>query len=114
MREHELHMQEVIRDEFFNDLRLRLRKKLYARLNEKAEESLINKELCFCRACIKVRDEGKDIFDKEEHRRMILCVNCGCKRCPHANDHNNACTGSNESGQIGSANELMAGKLMTK
>lgn len=35
--------------------------------------------------------------------RMILCPICGNKRCPHANDHRNPCTGSNEPGQTGSA-----------
>ena len=35
--------------------------------------------------------------------RMVLCPDCGNKRCPHANDHRNACTGSNEPGQPGSA-----------
>jgi hypothetical protein len=35
--------------------------------------------------------------------RMILCKKCGNKRCPQANDHRNACTGSNEPGQPGSA-----------
>ena len=35
--------------------------------------------------------------------RMVLCPKCGNKRCPHANDHRNACTGSNEPGQPGSA-----------
>jgi hypothetical protein len=35
--------------------------------------------------------------------RMIVCSKCGNKRCPHANDHRNACTGSNEPGQLGSA-----------
>jgi hypothetical protein len=35
--------------------------------------------------------------------RMILCSKCGNKRCPHATDHRNACTGSNERGQAGSA-----------
>ncbi|MBW6637227.1 hypothetical protein KXT41_25380 [Salmonella enterica subsp. enterica serovar Weltevreden] len=30
-------------------------------------------------------------------------IDCGNKRCPHANDHRNACTGSNEPGQEGSA-----------
>ena len=58
---------------------------------------------CGCRQCIKKRDEGKDFFDKEEYQRMILCDKCGCKRCPHANYHENECTGSNESGQAGSA-----------
>lgn len=37
--------------------------------------------------------------------RMILCGTCGNKRCPHATHHNNACTGSNEPGQPGSAYE---------
>lgn len=35
--------------------------------------------------------------------RMILCVKCGHKRCPHATNHENACTGSNEPGQTGSS-----------
>ena len=34
--------------------------------------------------------------------RMILCPDCGNKRCPHATNHNNACTNSNEPGQPGS------------
>lgn len=34
--------------------------------------------------------------------RMILCPECGNKRCPKATHHKNACTGSNESGQVGS------------
>ena len=35
--------------------------------------------------------------------RMIVCAKCGNKRCPHATDHRNACTGSNEPGQPGSS-----------
>lgn len=34
---------------------------------------------------------------------MGCCTTCGNKRCPHANDHNNECTRSNEPGQPGSA-----------
>ena len=34
--------------------------------------------------------------------RMILCVDCGNKRCPKATDHRLACTNSNEVGQVGS------------
>lgn len=34
--------------------------------------------------------------------RMILCPTCGNKRCPHATDHNFACTNSNDVGQPGS------------
>lgn len=36
---------------------------------------------------------------------MMLCRTCGNKRCPHANDHELACTNSNEPGQPGSAYE---------
>jgi hypothetical protein len=34
--------------------------------------------------------------------RMILCSICGNKRCPKASDHELACTGSNDTQQIGS------------
>ena len=34
--------------------------------------------------------------------RMILCPECGNKRCPKATNHRNACTDSNEPGQPGS------------
>lgn len=49
---------------------------------------------CWCRTCrpITIRD-----------MRFVVCPDCGNKRCPHANDHRNACTGSNEPGQEGSA-----------
>lgn len=33
---------------------------------------------------------------------MILCPECGNKRCPKASDHDLACTNSNEPGQAGS------------
>lgn len=34
--------------------------------------------------------------------QMIMCPDCGNKRCPKASDHNLACTNSNEPGQPGS------------
>ena len=34
--------------------------------------------------------------------RMVLCVTCGNKRCPHATDCLLPCTNSNEPGQKGS------------
>ncbi|HGA2744049.1 TPA: hypothetical protein ACIR1F_002744 [Enterobacter roggenkampii] len=49
---------------------------------------------CWCRTCRPVT-----ISDM----RFVVCPECGNKRCPHANDHRNACTGSNEPGQEGSA-----------
>lgn len=33
--------------------------------------------------------------------RLIVCPDCGNKRCPKASDHDLACTGSNEPGQAG-------------
>ena len=53
--------------------------------------------VCGCEACM-----PPDI-NKPETLRMILCAKCGNKRCPHATDHRNACTGSNEPGQRGSS-----------
>ena len=35
-------------------------------------------------------------------RTMIVCPECGNKRCPRASYHGNACTGSNDPGQPGS------------
>ncbi|KAG0921353.1 hypothetical protein G6F32_015144 [Rhizopus arrhizus] len=34
---------------------------------------------------------------------MVRCPECGNKRCPRATDNRNACSGSNELGQAGSA-----------
>ncbi|MDU3925700.1 MAG: hypothetical protein E7H06_01265 [Enterobacter asburiae] len=48
---------------------------------------------CSCRTCRPVT-----ISDM----RFVVCPDCGNKRFPHANDHRNACTGSNEPGQEGS------------
>lgn len=42
---------------------------------------------------------------KSEHMRMVLCPTCGFKRCPHATDHRNECSGSNAVGQAGSSYE---------
>lgn len=52
---------------------------------------------CWCHTCRPVRSWPPGDM------RMVLCPDCGNKLCPHANDHRNACTGSNEPGQPGSA-----------
>lgn len=49
---------------------------------------------CWCRTCRPIT-----ISDM----RFVVCPDCGNKRFPKANDHRNACTGSNEPGQEGSA-----------
>lgn len=60
--------------------------------NEKGNSSVIPD--CSCRTCRPVTMTDM---------RFVVCPECGNKRCPHANDHRNACTGSNEPGQEGSA-----------
>lgn len=49
---------------------------------------------CWCHTCRPVTFADS---------RFVVCPDCGNKRCPHANDHRNACTGSNEPGKEGSA-----------
>lgn len=45
--------------------------------------------------------------------RMIVCSECGNKRCPHGTDHRYTCTGSNEPNQSGSryGGELSPGSI---
>lgn len=59
-----------------------------------AERDALNAPDCWCRTCRPVT-----VTDM----RFVVCPDCGNKRCPHANDHRHACTGSNEPGQEGSA-----------
>lgn len=64
---------------------------------ENAESRCSNSSVvpdCSCRTCRPVTFSDS---------RFVVCPDCGNKRCPHANDHRNACTGSNEPGQEGSA-----------
>ena len=57
-----------------------------------------------CHACIDEFDIRHPTIPalRFQSERMILCEHCGFKRCPHASDHRNACTGSNDSRQAGS------------
>ena len=59
----------------------------------------VQQEPCWCTTCrpITVAD-----------MRFVVCPDCGNKRCPKAHNHTNACTGSNEPGQIGSSWEHVA------
>lgn len=59
-----------------------------------AESDALNTPDCWCRTCRPV---------KLNDMRFVVCPDCGNKRCPKANNHRNACTGSNEPGQEGSA-----------
>ena len=58
-----------------------------------------SKALCWCHTC---RPVVSGLAGDMSDMRMVLCPDCGNKRCPKANDHRYACTGSNASGQPGS------------
>ena len=52
-----------------------------------------------CHAClVGVMENGYPVT----MQRMIVCPDCGNKRCPKASNHRHQCTGSNEVGQYGS------------
>jgi hypothetical protein len=54
---------------------------------------------CWCHKCNKHNTVNGLPFSMTQ---MILCPECGNKRCPNASDHQLDCTGSNEAGQHGS------------
>jgi hypothetical protein len=51
------------------------------------------KKRCWCHTCRPITIEDM---------RMVLCPDCGNKRCPKATHHELACTNSNEPNQKGS------------
>jgi len=57
----------------------------------------MNPKDCWCETC-----RPNSISDWIS-MRMILCPDCGNKRCPKATNHLNKCTNSNEVGQKGSS-----------
>lgn len=72
-----------------------------------ADGEALPAEDCWCAECDETRrkaalDAGGS-FSAYISRCMILCPECGNKRCPRATSHDNACTGSNEPNQPGSA-----------
>ena len=55
------------------------------------QEVPLHPALCNCRKCLLDRDER--IHGIPAHlAMMVVCRVCGDKRCPHAEDHTNACT----------------------
>jgi hypothetical protein len=55
-----------------------------------------------CLGCFNCLDDPEMGTQNPTNLRMILCPECGNKRCPKATDHRHDCTGSNEPGQPGS------------
>ena len=60
---------------------------------------------CGCGACteLEYEDFTRLMPDEFFSAQMILCQDCGNKRCPKAANHENVCSGSNEPGQAGSS-----------
>lgn len=46
---------------------------------------------CYCRRCLQERDERVNGIPYAV-ARMVVCPECGDKRCPHAEDHRNPCS----------------------
>ncbi len=72
----------------------------YLGLLNKQINSDLKKSECWCHSC------NRDVLVNGfpfALTRMILCPDCGNKRCPKANNHTFACTNSNEPNQVGSA-----------
>jgi len=57
---------------------------------------------CICHRCIREKDIRNEWGMPISSSQMIVCPECGNKRCPHASDHRFACTKSNQPGQAGS------------
>lgn len=60
---------------------------------------------CWCIDCDRIATmKAEALGDRNAWlgQRMNLCPECGNKRCPRSSNHDNACTGSNETGQPGS------------
>lgn len=56
---------------------------------------------CICHRCIRENDLRSMVGWALSLSVMVLCPDCGNKRCPRAEDHRFECTGSNEPGQVG-------------
>lgn len=65
---------------------------------------------CWCRSCADTIAAAGEVCGFTTFRGMILCPDCGNKRCPRATSHDESCTGSNEPGQVGSAYGIARGE----
>ena len=54
---------------------------------------------CWCYTCLNNPELG---FANPVMSRMVLCPDCGNKRCPKATHHDQKCSKSNDPGQQGS------------
>jgi hypothetical protein len=58
---------------------------------------------CGCFSCRTETGDGMTVIGGMKFLSvMVLCPDCGNKRCPKATRHDQSCTGSNDTGQEGS------------
>lgn len=55
-----------------------------------------------CGQCYDCLDDYNSGIENPVLYMMIVCKECGNKRCPHGTNHRYKCTNSNEPGQPGS------------
>lgn len=67
----------------------------------KKSTGVVEKPGCYCYNCNKNYTAPGETFAYVTGR-MIVCPECGNKRCPHATDHSFDCTNSNDPAQPGS------------
>lgn len=77
--------------------------------NDAAIDESASHAACGCWKCsqeyVKLGDGPSALFMPT---RFIVCSDCGNKRCPKATHHDNACSGSNDPGQVGSRFESIS------
>lgn len=57
---------------------------------------------CGCRTCIDAEPNAFGLTSLPNSASvLVVCVECGNKRCPKAQHHDHECSGSNEVGQVG-------------
>jgi len=74
--------------------------------------SKFDKYKCWCYNCNKDRLDESGLLPYVM-TRMILCPECGNKRCPHSTDHTLKCTNSNEPNQPGSRYQYGESETLT-
>lgn len=81
--------------------RMRTTERELEKLQAAYERLIVHSPAC-CIECDRENRAALPFPDNLMGRRMIVCPDCGNKRCPRATNHHNACTGSNAPGQAGS------------
>jgi hypothetical protein len=72
-----------------------------------AEVETLPRKNCRCNACHNARYADSAFERLTIFRGLVVCQNCGNKRCPKVGDHRFQCSGSNDVGQVGILEESL-------